>query len=257
MGRRIIYRIEENGSNRFSDKEWEEVDRLQHWYNSEFTWSTGRLAFRRFVFFANSEDFENLETPIWELISNRQRLLKTKGLTEREIFSQMEKDRLLIVKWGGYYDNCLASGFTRVADNEWNAYLVCDFLLKASTLLPCATLTVIDEGRFVKTGMVGLRNATAVLPREIAGSNTEGVDLFRTGKVFSVVDADRFKNHASFQNLIPEFNTLKSSERKKLVRNWNWLGYEGNFDADGDDRRGFDLNSKVREFDWSGGGPAQ
>ena len=252
MGRRIIYRIEENGANRLTDEEWDEVDRLQHWYNSEFSWSTGRLAFRRFVLFPNNEDFENLGTPVWDVISKRHQLLRAEGLTELEIISQMEKDRLVVVKWGGYYDNCLASGFTRVADNEWNAYLACDFLLKASTLLPNATINVSDEGKFVKTGEVGLRNASVILNRSLLNSDMEAEDLFRTRRIFSVVDAEKYNRHPSFRNIIPEFNKLKASERKKLVRNWNWLGYEGNFDAHGDDQRGFDLNAKVRSFEMMG-----
>lgn len=252
MGRRIIYRIEESGTNRFSEAEWDEVERLQHWYNSEFSWSTGRLAFKRFVSFPNTEDFENLETPVWDVISKRHRSLLAEGLSEREIVLQMEKDKLLVVKWGGYYDNCLASGFTRVADNEWNAYLACDFLLKVSTLLPQAILSVTDEGKFVKTGRVEMRNASIILPRDVLASDKEAAELLRTGRIFAVVDAEKYNRHPSFRNIIPEFNKLKASERKKLVRNWNWLGYEGNFDADGDDQKGFDLNSKVRLFELKG-----
>ena len=252
MGRRIIYRIEESGANQFTDEEWDQVERLQHWYNSEFSWSTGRLAFRRYVMFPNAEDFENVETPIWDVISKRHQTLQAEGLTEREIMSQMEKDKLLVVKWGGYYDNCLASGFTRVADNEWNAYLVCDFLLKASTLLPDAIINVTDEGKFVKTGQVQLRNASVILSRDVLTSDKEAGALLRSGRIFAVVDADKYNRHPSFRNIIPEFNKLKASERKKLIRNWNWLGYEGNFDADGDDQKGVDLNAKVRLFEAAG-----
>lgn len=248
MGRRIIYRIEESAPNRFSETEWDEVERLQHWYNSEFSWSTGHLSFRRFVIFPNTEDFENLDTPVWEVISKRHKLLRSEGKSEQEIVAQLEKDRLVVVKWGGYYDDSIASGFTRVADNEWNAYLVCDFLLKASTLVPHASIIVRDEGKFVKTGNVILRNAAVLVPSDVATADGQAEDMIRSKKVFAVVDADKYNRHPSFRNIIPEFNKLKSSERKKLVRNWNWLGYEGNFDSDGDDEKGFDLNTKVRSF---------
>lgn len=252
MGRRIIYRIEDRSSNRFTDEEWDEVERLQHWYNSEFSWSTGRLALRPYVVFPNTEDYGNREIPVWDLIAKRHRLLLADGLTEREIVSLMERDKLIIVKWGGYYDNCLASGFTRVADNEWNAYLVCDFLLKASTLIPNATISLADEGKFIKTGLLELRNATAALPGDVYCSVNQAEDLCRTRRIFSVVDPEKYKRHPSFGNIIPEFSKLKASERKKLVRNWNWLGYEGNFEVDGDDRKGFDLNAKVRLFKLAG-----
>lgn len=248
MGRRIIYRIEDVSSNRFTEEEWDEVERLQHWYNSEFSWSTGRIALKRYVVFPNTEDSGNLEIPIWDLIAKRHRLLLADGLTERETVSLMERDGLIIVKWGGYYNNCLASGFTRVADNEWNAYLVCDFLLKASTLIPNATISLADEGKFIKTGLLELRNATAALPEGVYCSNDQAETLCRARRVFSVVDPEKYKRHPSFGNIIPEFSKLKASERKELVRNWNWLGYEGNFEVDGDDKRGLDLNAKVRWF---------
>lgn len=252
MGRRIIYRIEDRSSNRFTDEEWDEVERLQHWYNSEFAWSTGRLALRPYVVFPNTEDYGNREIPVWDLIAKRHRLLLADGLTEREIVSLMERDKLIIVKWGGYYDNCLASGFTRVADNEWNAYLVCDFLLKASTLIPNATISLADEGKFIKTGLLELRNATAALPGDVYCSVNQAEDLCRTRRIFSVVDPEKYERHPSFGNIIPEFSKLKASERKELVRNWNWLGYEGNFEVEGDDRKGFDLNVKVRLFKLAG-----
>src|SRR3989442_10557590 len=36
----------------------------------------------------------------------------------RSIIAQLEADGLVIAKRGGYFDQCLASGFTRVAGNE-------------------------------------------------------------------------------------------------------------------------------------------
>jgi hypothetical protein len=248
VSRKVIYRIYDREENRFTEKEWEEIERLQHWYNSEFSWSTGRLAVKRYILFPNAEDFQNVETPIWEVIGKRHANLREQGLAEPDIISQMEKDRLIIVKWGGYYDNCLASGFTRVADNEWNAYLVCDFLLKASTLCPNARITVSDEGRFVKIGQADFKDGVVEVKKVAATPEVDVDDLCKTRRVFSVVDPAKYDKHPAFQNMIPEFGKLKKSERNKLVRNWNWLGYEGNFDVNGDDLSGFDLNTKVRSF---------
>jgi hypothetical protein len=248
MSRRIIYRIDDRKGSIFTESEWEGIDRLQHWYNSEFSWSTGRLAMKRYVVFPNSEDFQNVESPIWEVIGQRHASLRSQGLSGSEIIAQMEKDKLIIVKWGGYYDNCLASGFTRVADNEWNAYLVCDFLLKASTLCPNATISALDEGRFIKTGEAHFRDGSVEIGPDEEMTDKEMQDLCATRRVFSVVDAEKYDRHPAFRNVIPEFNRLKMSERNKLVKNWNWLGYEGNFDANGDDLGGFDLNTKVRSF---------
>jgi hypothetical protein len=248
MGRRIIYRIEDRPGNKFTDEEWASVERLQHWYNSEFSWSTGRLRFKRFVIFPNTEDFANLSLSVWEIIAKRQQTLREKGLPEREIIAQMEQEKLLIVKWGGYFDECLASGFTRVADNEWNAFLTCDFLLKASTLLPDASIVVKDEGKFIKTGILSLHNASVVFQR---GGNTSTINLEEicaSRHAFSIVDADKYARHPSFRNVVPEFGRLKEMEKREVLKNWNWLGYDGKYDSNGDDNKGFDLNSKVRSF---------
>ena len=248
MGRRIIYRIEDRPGNKFTDEEWVSVERLQHWYNSEFSWSTGRLRFKRFVIFPNTEDFANLSLSIWEIIAKRQQTLREKGLPEREIIVQMEQEKLLIVKWGGYFDECLASGFTRVADNEWNAFLTCDFLLKASTLLPDASIVVKDEGKFIKTGILSLHNASVVFQRGGNTSTMNPEEICASRRAFSIVDADKYARHPSFKNMVPEFGRLKEMERREVVKNWNWLGYDGKYDSNGDDNKGFDLNLKVRSF---------
>lgn len=248
MGRRIIYRVEDRPENRFTDDGWAEVERLQHWYNSEFRWSTGRISFKRFVLFPNAEDFEGLSSSLWEIIGRRHDTLKAEGLAERDIVAQMERENLVVVKWGGYYDNCLASGFTRVADNEWNAFLVCDFLLKASTLLPGCLIAVSDEGRFVKTGALGIRDASIVLQREECHPDVDVEEVCDSRRAFSIVDADKYSKHPSFRNMIPEYGRLKEMEKRLIVRNWNWLGYDGKYDENGDDKRGYDLNEKVRSI---------
>ncbi len=242
MGRRLIYKIEEKLENSFSEEQWEEVLRLQHWYNSEFTWSVGKLAFKRYVLFPNTEEFSNLNLSVWEIIGQRHDQLRKSGLSEQEAIVQLEADRLVLVKWGGYFDGCLASGFTRVADNEWNAFLVCDFLLKASTLCPTATIKVMDEGRFIKSGSVSFRNGYALL----GGQNRESVhDGDGRWHIFSIVNPEKYDKHPGLKNVIPDFNTMESKDRLALVRNWNWLGYGNGYDVDGDDTSGFDLHTKL------------
>ena len=248
MGRRIIYRIEDLAGNRFTDDEWASVERLQHWYNSEFQWSTGRISFKRYVLFPNTEDCEELTSSIWEIIARRHETLREKRLSEKDIIAQMEREKLVVVKWGGYYDDCLASGFTRVADNEWNAFLVCDFLLKVSTLLPHCLISVSDEGKFIKSGSLGFRDASVVLNRAESNGEADLEEVCTSRRVFSIVDADKYARHPCFRNVIPEYGRLKEGERREILRNWNWLGYDGKYDAGGDDKRGYDLNGKVRAF---------
>lgn len=247
MGRRLIYKIEETPENSFSDEQWEEVQRLQHWYNSEFTWTVGKIAFKRYLLFPNTEEFSNLDMSIWEIIGNRYQRLRASNLPEHDIIAQLEKDRLVWVKWGGYFDGCLASGFTRVADNEWNAFLVCDFLVKASTLLPHATIRIIDEGRFIKTGTVALRNGVALVgEKQITRRRKRQSDADGRPRIFSIVNPQKYERHAGLKNTIPDFNRLKSDERLELIRNWNWLGYGDGYDLQGDDVTGYDLDSKLK-----------
>ena len=249
MSRRIIYKIEDRQDYLVTDEEWYEVRRLQHWYNSEFYWTTGKLAFKRYVLFPNAEEFAGLETSIWQLIEERRKKLKEQGLSEFEMIAQLERDQLVFVKWGGYFDGCLASGFTRVADNEWNAFLVCDFLLKVSTLLPHLTIEMRDEGRFIRTKRLWLRDGVALLPKRKNGFSETVGGLVKRKQFFATVDPARYDKHPAFKNSIPNFNELKDEDRKAVVKNWNWLGY-GNGYRDQDSPEGADLNRKLRGFDF-------
>ncbi|MBI4429089.1 MAG: hypothetical protein HY562_08215 [Ignavibacteriales bacterium] len=248
MGRRILYKIEDNSQNSFTEDQWTEVGRMQHWYNSEFKWSLGKIAFKRYVIFPNAEEFANLDQSVWQIIAQRHHSLHEQGMTDHEIVEQLERDRLVFVKWGGYFDNCLASGFTRVADNEWNAFLVCDFLLKVSTLCPDMTIHVVDEGQFVKTGEVWVRRGEVYLRTSRLPKSLFLDEMIQDKHIFSIVNPDKYNNHPAFKNVIPEFNRLHAADKLNVVRRWNWLGYGDGYDASGDDATGFNLNLKVRRF---------
>lgn len=249
MSRRIIYKIKERPEYLVTEEEWDEIKRLQHWYNSEFSWSTGKLAFKRYILFPNTDEFSGLDTPIWEIIHERKEKLAAQGYSEHEIVGQLERDKLVIVKWGGYYDDCLASGFTRVADNEWNAFLVCDFLLKASTLLPHVMIEIQDEGHFVRTKRIWLRDAVAMIPRRARASSAWS-NAVKNKSFFACVDPKKYERHPVFRNSIPGFNDLEISERRAVVRNWNWLGFD-NRDTGEDSRPGLvNLNAKLRGVDF-------
>jgi len=249
MSRRIVYKIKDLPEYHVTEEEWDEIKRLQHWYNSEFSWSTGKLAFKRYIFFPNVDEFDGLDTPIWEIIQERKAKLQAQGLGEYEIVEQLERDRLVVVKWGGYYDDCLASGFTRVADNEWNAFLVCDFLLKVSTLLPHVLIEINDEGRFIRTRRLWLRDAVVMFPRKTRLSEVRA-EAVKRKQFFSFVDPNKYEKHPVFRNSVPGFNDLDAEDRRTVVRNWNWLGF-GNGKEIGESEPGMvNLNTKVRGFDF-------
>jgi hypothetical protein len=242
MARKIYYRIRDNGRNFVSDEEWDSIKSLQRWYDSEFFWTGGRLNLRRFVVFPNFDVVGNDVA----LIRNRFAQLENAGFSEEEIVNELEARRFIIVKRGGYEDGMLASGYTRVADNEFNAFLVLDFLLKVSRIARTSAVEVHDEGNFVKSHSVEIANGDVTV-RE-AGTPPELFEETRCSRrVFSVVNPDKYDGHPEFTNRVNEFNDLLPFERARVVENWNWLGYESkaDFDFNGDDFTGFDLNQKI------------
>ena len=197
---------------------------------------------RRFIIFPNYDVVGKKTGWVRSEFNN----LKRAGFSEEEAVNLLESRGLIIVKRGGYEDGMLASGFTRVADNEFNAFLVLDFALKVSRIAPTAAVKVFDEGSFVKTHCVQFTNGDATA--NVDASDPELMEEVRSSKrIFSVVNPDKYDGHPEFTNFVNEFNDLLPYERAKVVENWNWLGYESkaSFDFNGDDFCGFDLNEKL------------
>lgn len=249
MARKLYYKVVNDGLNVIRDEEWEEILRLQHWYNSEFVWTSGRLAMKMYAIFPNQEyKKENLHEDLQIIIQNRYDELKREQVAEREIVRRLEEEGLIIVKQGGYIDDCVASGFTRVASNEFNAYLVSEFLLKASLIVRTASITVYDEGEFIKSQTAVFRQGSVVIPQREDLRAAIFRRMVANRHVFSVVDAYKYDHHPKFESTIADFNKLPKNERNMILHDWNWLGFENNFDINGDDIMGFDLNKKVVEF---------
>ncbi len=242
MARKIYYRIHDDGMNFISSEEWDSIRSLQHWYNSEFFWTGGKLGLKRFVVFPNY-DVVGEDTRI---IRARFAELEKAGYSEEEIVRELETRRLIIVKHGGYEDGMIASGFTRVADNEFNAFLVLDFLLKISRIARTASFDVFDEGSFVKSHTIEIANGDVTV-RESETPSELYEEIRNSRRVFSVVNPDKYDGHPEFTNRVNQFNELLPPERAKVLEDWNWLGYESkaNFDFNGDDFFGFDLNRKL------------
>lgn len=245
MARRIFYQVVDDGENFISGEEWEEIHSLQRWYNLEFFWTGGKLNFKRYIIFPNYEMVGAAPGKVREEFSK----LEKTGLSEEEIVNKLESRGLIIVKRGGYEDGMIGSGFTRVADNEFNAFLVLDFLIKASRIAPTATFEVFDEGNVVKTHSVNLKNGGAFvdenrIPSEIIG------EIKANHRAFAIVNPDKYNGHPEFTNRVNDFSELQPDERAKVIENWNWLGHESkvNFDFNGDDFFGFDLNQKLSFF---------
>lgn len=249
MARRIYYKIPDNNKNNISDEVWDEIIKLQHWYNTEFIWTAGKINLKMYVVFPNfDERCDDDEETLWQLIIERRSILRKMGLSENEIIRQLKSENLIIIKKGGYFDNCVASGFTRVAANEWNAYLVCEFLLKVSRIITHCDIHVKDEGKFIKCQDIIIQNGnvTALATGEYPMSFYKGI--IQNRRIFSIVDSAKYNNFPVYHSIIQNFNTLRYDEQKTYVHDWKWLGFEDNYDSNGDDIQGYDLNRKVIEF---------
>ncbi|HTK83354.1 MAG TPA: hypothetical protein VL633_13800 [Bacteroidota bacterium] len=248
MARKLYYKIPESDAAGISDDQWLEINRIQHWYNSEFVWTAGKLALKMYLVFVNPEhrqlNHAGLERTIRKLRDEYRKL----GFSENEIIRQLEKDQLVIVKRGGYFDGCAASGFTRVAGNEFNAFLVCDFLLKVSCVVPELSITIADEGAFVKTKNVRIQNGEVFITPAEKTRMSYYENMITHRHVFSVVDAAKYDAYPQYSTVVPDFNDMDPEQRTNILHEWNWLGFESNYDVNGDDIQGFDLNEKVRSF---------
>ncbi len=251
MARRIKYWIEDDKKNFLTDDEWEEIMKLQRWYNSEFVWTAGKINFKRFAVFPN---WENIELMIWagekepvkNIISKKFNLLLSSGMSEVEALEELEKDGLILIKRGGYIDNSIASGITRIGGNEFNAYLLCEFLLKASVIASGAEITVYDEGEFIKSGFVKMKAGEVYVYKTERVSEEKWGEMRRYKKAFSIVDPSKYANYPSLKNVIPNYNFLNKKDKLIILHDWNWLGYGNPYDFEGDDFTGFDLNKKAR-----------
>ena len=255
MARKLYYKVFDDGRNQMSDAHWEEILRLQHWYNSEFVWTAGRLAFKMFAVFPNVDFPGEREDELWQRILDRRRALRKAGATENQIIAQLEADGLVIAKRGGYFDQCLASGFTRVAGNEFNAYLVCEFLLKCSYLASGISIAVQDEVEFIKPRNVVFRDGKAIITLDDRTKNATYEMMIANRHIFAIVDAAKYDHFPVYQSTIADFNDLPAEEQSVILRDWNWLGFENNYDINGDDIQGFDLNKKVARFEFGTPGP--
>ena len=248
MARIIYYWVQDCVDNIVSDEEWEEVLKIQHWYNSEFFWTAGKLAFKMFSTFPNWEYSSDHSSQVVDRIRQRKKILKQSGLKENQIIKVLESEGSLIVKKGGYQDGCIASGFTRIASNEYNAYLVCEFLLKVSKIVAQARIDVKDEGKFIKTHSVSFQDGNIIMHQRDENSNDQLKEFVERRKIFSIVSPIKYDDYAKFTNQIENYSKLKITEKLKILHDWNWLGFEDNYDYNGDDLEGLNLNLKVNKF---------
>lgn len=248
MPRALRYYIPDNDANQVADAEWKEIQALQHWYNSEFIWSCDKISLKRYILFPNYDKIPEMpyRTAKWHF---RKRFLAKKIELQSEVAAvrAMEEEGLYSVRWGGVRDNSIASGITRVADNEFNAYLLCEFLLKSSTVATGASFHVEDEGRFILPGRAMFRNGEVMIYKE---------DLFAEGtevpldvpQVFSVVNPAKYDDHPRFAQSVDDIDEMDDEEISANVHNFGVLGFAVNYETAWGDTEGLNLQQRARKI---------
>lgn len=248
MPRALRYFVENTPDNVITNGEWAEIAHLQHWYNSEFIWTCDRIGLKRYILFPNYESMPEMpyNTARYHF---RRRLLARKIELKNEVdaVKAMEDEGLFHVRWGGIRDDSLASGITHVADNEFNAYLLGEYLLKSSTIARNATFVVEDEGRFVLCGRVAFRDGEV---------RVRGRDLYPDGNIpldipqlFSVVDPSRYDDHAYFTQSVEDFDELDNEARVESTSKFRTLGFADNYDTAWGDAEGLNLQMRARKVE--------
>ncbi len=247
MPRALRYYIADTPENTISDAQWREIARLQHWYNSEFIWSCDRIGLKRYILFPNYEVMPDMpyHTAKYHF---RKRLLAKKIELQDELAAvrAMVEEGLFSVRWGGVRDDSIASGITHVADNEFNAYLLCEFLLKCSTIATDATFVVEDEGRFVLTHRVMFRNGAIMVAHDDAyrSPREETLDV---PQIFSVVNPTKYDEHPGFSQNVEGIADLDDDELHESVSKYGVLGFAQNYETAWGDGEGLNLQQRARK----------
>jgi len=120
--------------------------------------------------------------------------------------------------------------------------------LKISHLCPNITIDIYDEGEFIKTRQIKMMNGEVIIPIRDRQRMWYYEQVVKNRHAFAVVDSGKYDDFPKFQSTINDFNDMTFDERMTILKDWNWLGFENNYDINGDDIQGFDLNKKVTVF---------
>jgi hypothetical protein len=248
MARRLHCYVAGNQENTITDTEWEQIRKLQHWYSSEFIWTAGKPALKMFAVFPNLDHPLADDNLLMDYISDRWNALSGTGLTENEILRKMRDEKLILLKEGGYHDGCLISGSVRVANNEWNAYLFTELILKASLLAPAAEFELHDEGEFIRWRPVYLKNGAVLLRLRSQQQYSRVKRIVEQNNLFAHINSHEYDNHPDYRTLVTGFPKMEREERQDVLKNWNWHGYNSIMQNDGNDTPMYDLTTKVKEI---------
>lgn len=251
MARRIHCFITADANNTVTDDEWERIRKLQHWYSSEFFWTAGKPALKMFAVFPNLDHPLADENVLTEYIEKRWKDLRGQGITENQILRTMRDEKLVILKEGGYRDGCLVSGSVRVANNEWNAYLFTEFILKASLIAANATFEIHDEGEFIRWRPVYMRGGCVRLYPRSQQQYRRMERIVGENALFAPVDPQEYDDHPTYRTQVRDFRRMEGEKKRDILKNWNWHGYESVLQTPDNSGKVYDLNARVKRIEIS------
>ncbi len=165
MGRTLFYKLHRNPAIKVTDGDWERIDKLTTCFRTKFRWSCETVGFYTLDFHPRwREWFPDSRLPSdqkgWEFVNAAYEELKQKGLSRLKIIRRLHRQKLIDYDGANGLDLQSALGSTKVAGNEYNAFLVAVWLAEVSKLLPHHKFELRDEGRFLKVALM-LQNGLA------------------------------------------------------------------------------------------------
>jgi len=248
MARRLHCFVTTDDKNIVTDDEWEQIRKLQHWYSSEFFWTAGKPALKMFAVFPNLDHPLADENKLTVYISNRWKELRGTGRTENEILRTMRNEKLVILKEGGYRDGCLLSGSVRVANNEWNAYLFTELILKASSIAPRATFEIHDEGEFIRWRPIFVRQGIVRLYARSQQQYRRMEHIVGENELFAAIDPHEYDDHPTYRTQVSGFRRMEREKKRDILKNWNWHGYDSILQGSEKREHVYNLNVRVKEI---------
>ncbi|OGJ85799.1 MAG: hypothetical protein A2268_00910 [Candidatus Raymondbacteria bacterium RifOxyA12_full_50_37] len=167
MGRTLHYTLLRNDAFPITEKDWDRIIAATEAFNTKFTWTCERVGFHNVDYYPRwPSRFKNSRLPVdgdaWEYINARYKRLEKRNLNHLQIVRRMLSEKFIAIHGDNpdKIDLQQANGFTKVAGNEWNAFLTVAWIVTVSTMLPNHEIELNDEGHFLKCPLV-IKNGKA------------------------------------------------------------------------------------------------
>ena len=225
MGRTLHYYIPQRYE--IDKEQWEAISKIQRDYTKNYKWTCEEPSLELLSYYPNWERFESADLAR-RYIDNRTKELQKQYRYELDVIEALGREDLVKIERGGYQRNRTASGFTKVASNEYNAKLILDFLLDISPIIPDAEVYLKDEGDFLLTGVI-IQNEQLKVDSKAANKQLRYLDKMahehseleayfknsyqklknglETKRVIANVDPKRYEDHPEFRSLCFDIST--------------------------------------------------